>query len=404
MAFSRLRRVVAGPVIWLIVALLAAFGAGAWVYSENYMPGVLAAILAALCGWRVIATTMRLRDRIEFIFDAARNEDFSYRFLGESRIAGADQALNALVSHLEKLTAEAREKEEYMGLVINLMDTAIAVVDEKGNVVRHNKAALRQFGRTAFTHICQIPADVDDLAVRITPVELKGRPMKIYTFSDLRQPLQQKEVESWERLTRVLTHEIMNSLTPVTSLSETLAKDGSGLNPEMLERLRAIADSGSHLMEFVANFRRFTIVPEPEMKVLYVKPFLEKVASLAASYPGGEGAEIRVTAVPADVMVYADAAMLRQVLLNLLKNALEAGATRVDLKASVKEDEAVQIEVTNDGAPIDPELAAQIFTPFFTTKSSGSGIGLSLSRRMITRMGGTLTLMPGPPTGFRILL
>ncbi len=404
MAFRKLGRVAGEPVIWLSGALLVAFCAGVEFQEGNLMFAISAAAVAALLGWRVVATTMRIRERVEFIFDAARNDDFAFRFYDAGSDRATSTALNALVGHLERLSSEAREKEEYMGLVINLMDTAIAVVEEKGNVVRHNKAALSQLGRTAFTHICQLPADTGDLAVKITPVELKGRSMKIYTFSDLRRPLQQKEVESWERLTRVLTHEIMNSLTPVTSLSETLAKEGTGLDAKMLERLRAIAESGSHLMEFVSNFRRFTIVPEPEMKVMYLKPFMEKVASLSRNYPGGQEAEIAVSALPADVMVYADAAMLRQVLLNLLKNALEAGASQIDLKASVKEDEAVQIEVTNDGAPIDPELAAQIFTPFFTTKGSGSGIGLSLSRRMVTRRGGTLTLMPGPKTGFRILL
>lgn len=404
MAFKRLRRVAAEPALWLLVALLAALGAGVALQKGNYFPAIAAIAFAVVCGWLAVSSTLRVRERIEFIFDAVRNGDFSFRFPEEGRAGATGKVLNAMVRHLEKLTADAREKEEYMSLVINLMDTAIAVVDGNGNVVQHNKAALRQLGRPAFTHICQLPADTGDLAVRVTPVELKGQSMKIYTFSDLRQPLQQKEVESWERLTRVLTHEIMNSLTPVTSLSETLAKEGTGLDEKMRERLGTITDSGRHLMEFVANFRRFTIVPEPEMKVIYVKPFLERVASLSRSYPGGEGAQINVTAVPPDVMAYADGAMLRQVLLNLLKNALEAGASRIDLRASVKEDEAVQIEVTNDGAPIDPELAAQIFTPFFTTKSGGSGIGLSLSRRMITRMGGTLTLMPGTPTGFRILL
>ncbi len=349
MAFKRLRQIAGEPVVWLLAALLAAFCAGAEFYRGSELQGGVAAVLAVMFGWRVVATTIRIRKRVEFIFDAARSGDFSFRFSEKGGAGSAGTALNALVRHLERLSAEAREQEEYMVQVINLMDTAIAVVDGKGNVVQHNKAALRQLGRTAFTHICQLPADTGDLAVRITPVELKGQEMKIYTFSDLKRPLQQKEVESWERLTRVLTHEIMNSLTPVTSLSESLAKEGTGLDAKMLERLRAIAESGSHLLEFVGNFRRFTIVPEPEMKVMYVKPFLEKVASLARSYPGGAEAAIEVAAAPADVMVYADQAMLRQVLLNLLKHALEAGAARIDLKASVPDDEAVKIEVTNDG-------------------------------------------------------
>lgn len=404
MAFSGFRQVADKPVFWLVAALLMAFVAGAEINNGSFLSVVVAALLSVMCGWLVVRNTMRSRRRIAFIFNAVRNRDFSFRFSEEGNASGTGKVLNALVRHLEKLSSEAREKEEYMALVINLMDTAIAVVDEKGNVVQHNKAALRQLGRPAFTHICQLPTDMDDLSVRITPVELKGKPMKIYTFSDLRRPMQQKEVESWERLTRVLTHEIMNSLTPITSLSDSLSNEGDGLDEKMLERLRAITDSGRHLMEFVANFRKFTIVPEPEMKVMYLKPFLGNVASLSCSYPGGKEANISVTTIPTDVMVYADAVMLRQVLLNLLKNALEAGATVIDLRASVRDDETVQIEVTNDGAPIDPELAAQIFTPFFTTKSGGSGIGLSLSRRMITRMGGTLALMPGPKTGFRILL
>lgn len=140
------------------------------------------------------------------------------------------------------------------------------------------------------------------------------------------------------------------------------------------------------------------------MRVFYVKPFLERIVSLVRGLPNVGEVDVRLTIFPPDAMAYTDSDLLGQVILNILKNAIEAGAGIVTVEAEIREDESIEIKLTNDGTPVPEHIASQIFTPFFTTKPTGSGIGLSLSRRIITRLDGTLTLTTKPHTRFTIIL
>ena len=203
----------------------------------------------------------------------------------------------------------------------------------------------------------------------------------------IRQQVNQSEVESWERLTRVLTHEIMNATAPITSISQSmLGRDdvkGTPLEPG----IQAICDTSRHLSDFVANYRKMSDLEKPVLTDVLFRPLLDDVSK---AYP-----ELTWEAsIPHDIMVRADAGMLRQVLMNLAKNALEAGARHVVI--SRMEDAVavsqVRLYIGNDGMPIPAENRQSLFVPFFTTKRNGSGIGLSLSRRMMVQQGGMLEL------------
>ena len=203
----------------------------------------------------------------------------------------------------------------------------------------------------------------------------------------IRQQVNQSEVESWERLTRVLTHEIMNATAPITSISQSmLGRDdvkGTPLEPG----IQAICDTSRHLSDFVANYRKMSDLEKPVLTDVLFRPLLDDVSK---AYP-----ELTWEAsIPHDIMVRADAGMLRQVLMNLAKNALEAGArhiviTRMEDAVAVSQ---VRLYIGNDGMPIPAENRQSLFVPFFTTKRNGSGIGLSLSRRMMVQQGGMLEL------------
>ena len=203
----------------------------------------------------------------------------------------------------------------------------------------------------------------------------------------IRQQVNQSEVESWERLTRVLTHEIMNATAPITSISQSmLGRDdvkGTPLDPG----IQAICDTSRHLSDFVANYRKMSDLEKPVLTDVLFRPLLDDVSK---AYP-----ELTWKAsIPHDIMVRADAGMLRQVLMNLAKNALEAGArhiviTRMEDAVAVSQ---VRLYIGNDGMPIPAENRQSLFVPFFTTKRNGSGIGLSLSRRMMVQQGGMLEL------------
>ncbi|MBR1788672.1 MAG: HAMP domain-containing histidine kinase [Bacteroidaceae bacterium] len=211
----------------------------------------------------------------------------------------------------------------------------------------------------------------------------------------IRQQTRRSEVESWERLTRVLTHEIMNATAPIVSLSQTLMQreDIKGTSSE--EGIRAIHQTATHLSAFVDSYRKFSHLQQPVSEDV---PLADAVAGLQSLYP-----ELQWTVdVAPGIVVRTDPGMLRQVLINLTKNAIEAGAGRMTLSSSPGLSHGGTLRVSNDGRPIPAEARSSIFVPFFTTKRHGSGIGLSLSRKIMTLQGGDLELLDNPQTTFMI--
>ncbi len=379
-------------------------GAGWCLASGWQLWGLAAAAVAAGCGFMMADSFMRLNRRVRYIMNATLNEDFSYKFPTEN--IGRDERhtnrmLNRIVAHLERLNSEAHQNEAFLAWAINLMDIGIAVADADGDVRHHNEAVLRLLERPVLTNICQItPQAYSDLSIKKTGMNLNGSHFTVYTISDLRRPVQTAEVESWEKLTRVLTHEIMNSLTPIQSIAETMRYKAS--DDDAAEAFGIISSSSRSLMQFVKNFRKFSVLPEPQMRVMYIKPFLEKCVRMAGSYVSGTDIGIHLSCFPPGMMVYTDESLLSQVILNIVKNAAEANPSAINIEANVKADESVEIRISNDGDLIADDTAGQIFTPFFTTRPTGSGIGLSLSRRIILHLGGTLTLVSRPRTCFVI--
>ena len=165
-----------------------------------------------------------------------------------------------------------------------------------------------------------------------------------------------------------------------------------------------ISSSSGTLMQFVKNFREFSLLPEPRMRVLYLKPLLESVIRIAKGYENADKINFTLMCFPPELMVYSDESLLNRVLINIIKNAIEANPDSITVEAEVKADDSVEIRISNDGEPIPEETAEHIFTPFFTTRQSGNGIGLSLSRRIITHLGGTLSFKIRPITSFSINL
>lgn len=198
----------------------------------------------------------------------------------------------------------------------------------------------------------------------------------------IHQQISQNEVESWERLTRVLTHEIMNATAPVASISQSLLNRTDVKDTPLEEGIRAIHTTSQHLNAFVDSYRKLSQLQEPVMETVCVAHLVKDVVAL---YP-----DLGWTCTVADTtIVNADPNMLRQILVNLVKNAIEAGARHIGIEESQS---PTTIYVSNDGHPIPPEARHSIFIPFFTTKRTGNGIGLPLSRRMMMQQGGMLDL------------
>ena len=213
----------------------------------------------------------------------------------------------------------------------------------------------------------------------------------------IRQQVNQSEVESWERLTRVLTHEMMNATAPITSISQSMLNRDDVKGTPLEPGIQAIYDTSRHLSQFVANYRKMSQLEKPVITDLPLRPLLDDVSK---AYPELTWEII----LPDDLTVRADSSMLRQVLMNLTKNAVEAQATKMVIiqMATSNTDKQVTLYIGNDGLPIPAENRQSLFVPFFTTKRSGSGIGLSLSRRMMIQQGGMLELSEKPMSGCRV--
>ena len=347
--------------------------------------------------------------KVTFLFDAIDNGDFSFNFPTEKGFKEdkiLHKSLNRIKLFLQHTREEQMEREKYYEQILNAVDTGILVVDSHDNILQHNQAAFRLLNTDVLTHMNQVKGKLKDehLAKHETQAMLKDKHVRIIALSDVSHELSNQEVDSWIKLIRVLTHEIMNTITPVTSLSETLLTRVTE-DKDLKQGLETIHKTGTELLAFVNNYRRFTHVPQPQPALFYVEPFLERMALLCNH-------EVEISVSPKDLLAYADESLLSHVVTNLLKNAVEAFKEKeklsfIRLQAYANAQESIIIDVSNNAGLIPEDVASHIFIPFFTTKPEGSGIGLSLSRQIMRVSGGSLSLHQNKAQGittFRIII
>ena len=371
---------------------------------------IIVLLLVAVVGYiRLYRHYRRNIKKVTFLFDAIDNGDFSFNFPTEKRFKEDNilhQSLNRIKLFLQHTREEQMDREKYYEQILNAVDTGILVVDSHDNILQHNQAALRLLDTDVLTHMNQVKEKLKDehLAKHETQAMLKDKHVRIIALSDVSHELSNQEVDSWIKLIRVLTHEIMNTITPVTSLSETLLTRVTE-DKDLKQGLETIHKTGTELLAFVNNYRRFTHVPQPQPALFYVEPFLERMALLCNH-------EVEISVSPKDLLVYADESLLSHVVTNLLKNAVEAFKEKrklsfIRLQAYANAQESIIIDVSNNAGLIPEDVASHIFIPFFTTKPEGSGIGLSLSRQIMRVSGGSLSLHQDKAQGittFRIII
>ena len=371
---------------------------------------IIVLLLVAVVGYiRLYRHYRRNIKKVTFLFDAIDNGDFSFNFPTEKRFKEDNilhQSLNRIKLFLQHTREEQMDREKYYEQILNAVDTGILVVDGHDNILQHNQAALRLLDTDVLTHMNQVKGKLKDehLAKHETQAMLKDKHVRIIALSDVSHELSNQEVDSWIKLIRVLTHEIMNTITPVTSLSETLLTRVTE-DKDLKQGLETIHKTGTELLAFVNNYRRFTHVPQPQPALFYVEPFLERMAMLC-NY------EVEISVSPKDLLAYADESLLSHVVTNLLKNAVEAFKEKrklsfIRLQAYANAQESIIIDVSNNAGLIPEDVASHIFIPFFTTKPEGSGIGLSLSRQIMRVSGGSLSLHQDKAQGittFRIII
>lgn len=382
----------------------------------------------------IIAIILLIRERrrsikkVNFLLDAVSSGDYAFKFKEDGlsyRSIGINAALNRIAKIMQNTRNEAIEREKYYELIMNQVNTGILIVDDKGNILQCNHESRRLLGLEILTHTKQL-ARVDetlektinairpnekthasflnergnvDLSIRTSAATLRGKDVRIIALNDINTEMDDKQMDSWNKLIRVLTHEIMNAVTPISSLSETLLKKldrPASIAPDLHAGLSTIHQTSRDLLGFVENYRRLTHLPTPVPTPFYVSAFAERMKQIAMEQTNADGIEISINVEPQDLLVYADEGLITLVVTNLLKNAIQAitsnEGSHIWIHAYSDETEAVVIDITNDGPLIPQEVAEHIFVPFFTTKQDGSGIGLSVSRQIMKLSGGTLTL------------
>ena len=377
------------------------------------------------------ATRRKIIGKIDFMSDALDSGETAFRY-SESRWRNRrlNKSLNRLRSIFEAEKADIRERERYFGTMLDHVQSGVIVIDgekidysntvAKGFLGMAEISSLRQIGRispdlaNAFREASEMESRASFISERGTvqfsisacTAKLHGKEVSIVTFNDITREMENNESESWTRLIRVLTHEIMNTVTPVASLSSALSQNLDSYSAEDIRSaLGTIASSSEGLISFVQSYRSLTHISAPVRKAFYLKDLVNDSVNIAkANWPS---VNVLYRELSSDVILYADYGQMSQVLNNLIKNAVQAGAGNVSITASIDKREQTVIDIANDGESISASGQEQLFVPFYTTKgSSGTGVGLSLCRQIVRLNGGTIKLSSSTPeaTVFTIVM
>lgn len=355
--------------------------------------------------------------KIDFMSDALDSGESAFRYSedhwSDRRL---NRSLNRLRSIFEAEKSDIRERERYFGIMLDHVQSGVIVID--GDKIDYSNVIARGFlGMSDISSLRQIERISPDLAnafrsaseaeskasfvsergtvqfsISACTAMLHGKDVSIVTFNDITREMENNESESWTRLIRVLTHEIMNTVTPIASLSSALSQNLDAYDTEdVRSALGTISSSSEGLISFVQSYRSLTHIAAPVRKAFYLRDLVNDSVTIAqANWPS---ARVSYHELSEDIILYADYGQISQVMNNLIKNAVQAGASDIDITASIDKRERTVINVANNGEPISETGREQIFVPFYTTKGvSGTGVGLSLCRQIIRLNGGTINL------------
>lgn len=355
--------------------------------------------------------------KIDFMSDALDSGESAFRYSedhwSDRRL---NRSLNRLRSIFEAEKSDIRERERYFGIMLDHVQSGVIVID--GDKIDYSNVIARGFlGMSDISSLRQIERISPELAnafrsaseaesraslvsergtvqfsISACMARLHGKDVSIVTFNDITREMENNESESWTRLIRVLTHEIMNTVTPIASLSSALSQNLDAYDTEdVRSALGTISSSSEGLISFVQSYRSLTHIAAPIRKAFYLRDLVNDSVTIAqANWPS---AKVSYHELSEDIILYADYGQISQVMNNLIKNAVQAGASGIDITASIDKRERTVINVANNGEPISETGREQIFVPFYTTKGvSGTGVGLSLCRQIIRLNGGTINL------------
>jgi two-component system, NtrC family, nitrogen regulation sensor histidine kinase NtrY len=425
-----------GVVLRLSVIIVAAIFLGICIVKVNYIIEVFLSAMIVFLGYRLIKFFNHTNEQISYFISAVKNDDTTLRFparTGDKILNELHKSLNELNIVLQETKMKGQFKERYFSEIIKNIGTGILIYNPKEFVLEVNPATLELFGIQTLTHLSQLNRvdpvfkellvalknnqkqvlqlkrknEVIQLITRCSIINLKEEEVFLLTLQDIKGELERKEIDSWVKLIRVLSHEIMNSLAPVTSIAQSLKKiwkekidELSGLNIDndtvksTINGLDVIADRGDALISFVQSYRMLTKVPNPVLKSQKVYPLIDSINILVSTFKDGNNLSILVKYPSTDFDVVLDEQMLMQVILNLVKNSAEALKGKedglIEIEVNKNQEGKTQFRIIDNGPGIPAEISDEIFIPFFTTKEGGMGVGLSHSIQIVRVHGGTI--------------
>jgi two-component system, NtrC family, nitrogen regulation sensor histidine kinase NtrY len=438
-------------VIRLVVFGALTAGLGILIRDQNWLFALPLMILAISAMIELVYFMNGINRKVAFFFDAVTNEDTTLHYSEAIRtksLLALHTSLNRLNRHITEIKIKNEHNERFFREMLKYSATGLIAVDESGYIEQINDSALDIIGFQHIEHMellkqknrelydemmlitpgdgrtikLLVGAELRSLSVKVSLLNFGDSRLRLYSIFDIRAELEENELDSWHKLIRVMTHEIMNSIAPITSLSNTLSRIFTRDNKplpvaEVTEKhivniihgLEVIENTGKGLMDFVEDYRKLTKIPKPVFKAIQISHWLKAIYLLLKNRFEDEKIDVKIITKGSPEELIGDEKLLTQVMINILNNAADAlkntKAKKIVVAASGGSAGKTKISVTDNGTGIAPEEIEKIFIPFYTTKENGSGIGLDLSRKIMRLHKGTITVFsqPGKQTTFTLI-
>lgn len=417
---------------YLLLLIIAVSSSVFFFLDKEYIYCIISIFFFLISLYKLYQNYQKYNKNVLFLLNALDNGDYSFNF-AETKLSRREKELNQMMNRIKDILSKAKqeviEKEKFLSLVIENVPIGIIIIDKKNNVRNANKASSQLLGLPIFTHLNQLinidtelpqlfrnlqvndehkqikiikERDIVQISLSVSQIKIQDEDLRIITLNNIGSEIEKSEIESWIKLIRVMTHEIMNSIAPITSLSEMLLfsfestsnSEYNEMKEVTIDSLSTINTTAKGLASFVESYRQFLGIAQPTIISIDLLPFIDSILHLEKAEMESNSIEVILNSKEKKPVILGDNIQLSRVIVNLLKNAIEALEGKKEKKIKIdilsENEDKIQINIANNGEPIPSSILENIFIPFFTTKNSGSGIGLSVSRYIMRLHEGNL--------------
>ncbi|GGF82776.1 sensor histidine kinase [Wenyingzhuangia marina] len=435
----------------VLLLVITCFGCSYFILQKHIDFAIYVGIILIFQVINLIHFLNTTNRKIAFFFNAIENDDSTISFPTQTKdksLRDIHKSLNRVNKLIQNVKVKNKTQEKYYHTILEHASIGILTLNDQGHILLANKTAKTLFNYDSLTHVQQLkrvdeklfrlisqlkPFDqkliqlpnereIVQLTIKTNPIKINNEESLLVIIQNISNELNDNEVDSWVKLFRVLTHEIMNTITPITSISQTLSDfyqqenqfiSASEITNQdihtLVNSLNIIKDQGDNLIKFVDSYRTLVKIASPDKEIINLATLYNKIRVLVSQEPGFNNVKFEVHITPKDLEVYADEKQLIHVLINLTKNALQSLYNNSNgvIKLYGKKDKEgkILLQVIDNGPGIGPDFIDQIFIPFFTTKDDGNGIGLSLSKHIMRLHGGSIKVnsIPNEETTFSLI-